>query len=151
MCARVELSIKSRKYTPALVRKTRASLNASQALFAGFLGISPATLRAWERGANTAQRPGGTIPGRDPQRSTVLEEAICGGRACKTVRSRSALSEKVPSWALQRRPDFPGHEFFVADAVLFALGLLAAGDGEDLVEDLAADFVHGRRPGSRRR
>jgi putative transcriptional regulator len=50
---RVELTIKPRKYTPALVRKTRASLNASQALFAGFLGISPATLRAWERGANT--------------------------------------------------------------------------------------------------
>jgi len=48
----VALDIKRAKYTPALVRKTRKALNASQALFACFLGVAPATVRAWERGAN---------------------------------------------------------------------------------------------------
>jgi putative transcriptional regulator len=49
----VRLSIKPSKYTPALVKKTRGTLQASQSLFAMFLGVSPATVRAWERGANT--------------------------------------------------------------------------------------------------
>ena len=42
---------------------------------------------------------------------------------------------------LELRPHGPRHEFFVAEAVEFALGFLAAGDGEDLLEDLAADVV----------
>ncbi|MEX0677169.1 MAG: helix-turn-helix domain-containing protein [Pirellulales bacterium] len=49
----VALRIKPAKYTPALVKKTRKTLNASQALFARFLGVAPTTVRAWERGANT--------------------------------------------------------------------------------------------------
>lgn len=48
----VALSLKPVSYTPALVKKTRGTLNASQALFAGFLGVSPATVRSWERGGN---------------------------------------------------------------------------------------------------
>src|SRR5690242_12603392 len=43
---------------------------------------------------------------------------------------------------LQRRPDLPRHEFFVAVAVELALGFFAAGDGEDLFENFAADFGH---------
>jgi putative transcriptional regulator len=49
----VALRITPAKYTPALVRKTRKTLNASQVLFARFLGVAPTTVRAWERGANT--------------------------------------------------------------------------------------------------
>ncbi len=48
----VALAIKPTNYTPALVKKTRKALNASQVLFARFLGVSPATVRAWERGVN---------------------------------------------------------------------------------------------------
>ena len=40
----------------------------------------------------------------------------------------------------QRRPDLPGDEFFVAEAVQFAFGFFAAGDCEDLFEDFAADL-----------
>ena len=50
---RVALQVKPAKYTPALVKKTRKTLNASQVLFANFLGVAPTTVRAWERGANT--------------------------------------------------------------------------------------------------
>ncbi len=49
----VRLAIKPSKYTPTLVKKTRGTLHASQSLFAVFLGVSAATVRAWERGANT--------------------------------------------------------------------------------------------------
>src|SRR5262245_37031764 len=39
----------------------------------------------------------------------------------------------------QRRTDAPGGKLFLADVVPFALGLLAAGDLEQFLEDLAAD------------
>ncbi|MFQ5777871.1 MAG: helix-turn-helix domain-containing protein [Terriglobia bacterium] len=37
--------------TPAQIREIRASLNASQALFARFLNVSTNTIRSWEQGA----------------------------------------------------------------------------------------------------
>ena len=33
------------------------TLKMSQAVFAGFIGVSPATVRAWEQGANTPKGP----------------------------------------------------------------------------------------------
>ena len=48
----VELTIHRTNYTPALVKKTRRSLNASQAFFARFLGVARSTVRAWEQGHN---------------------------------------------------------------------------------------------------
>jgi putative transcriptional regulator len=47
---RVLLDVKPARYTPKLVKKTRAVLGVSQALFAQFLGVSVKTVHAWEQG-----------------------------------------------------------------------------------------------------
>ena len=39
-----------REYTPAMVRRTREVLNASQTVFARVIAVSPKTVQAWERG-----------------------------------------------------------------------------------------------------
>ncbi len=49
---RVEVNVESHAYDPELAKKTRASLKASQATFAHFLGVSVQTVRAWEQGEN---------------------------------------------------------------------------------------------------
>ena len=51
-CHEVALDLHPTEYSPGLVKKTRAVLNASQAVFAQFLGVSPQTVRAWEQGKN---------------------------------------------------------------------------------------------------
>ncbi len=48
----VQLKVRSTKYNPARVKKARKLLNASQPIFAQFLGVRPATVRAWECGNN---------------------------------------------------------------------------------------------------
>ncbi len=48
----VEVDLRPTKYSPSLVKKTREMLNASQAVFAKFLGVQPTTVRAWECGNN---------------------------------------------------------------------------------------------------
>lgn len=47
---RVTLDLKAREFSPEQVKDTRKLLNASQSLFAQFLGVSPKTVAAWERG-----------------------------------------------------------------------------------------------------
>ena len=49
---RVEVRPEEHSYHPELIRKTRATLRASQAVFARFLGVSVQTIRAWEQGEN---------------------------------------------------------------------------------------------------
>lgn len=49
-CRHVVLQLRPQPYTPARVKKTRRLLNASQALFAQFLGVSVEAVRAWEQG-----------------------------------------------------------------------------------------------------
>lgn len=49
-CRTVKLNVKPQRYTPKLVKKTRFSMRASQAIFAQFLGVSPSTVRDWEQG-----------------------------------------------------------------------------------------------------
>jgi putative transcriptional regulator len=49
-CRKVALDLKPLPYTPEVVRSIRESLNASQALFAQLLGVSPKTVQAWEQG-----------------------------------------------------------------------------------------------------
>ena len=46
------LDLEPPAYGPEQVKQTRELLNASQALFAKFLGISASTVRAWEHGTN---------------------------------------------------------------------------------------------------
>ncbi len=46
----VALDLEPREYTGEDVKKTRATLGLSQALFARFLGVSVKSVRAWERG-----------------------------------------------------------------------------------------------------
>src|SRR5687768_724424 len=41
----------------------------------------------------------------------------------------------------KRRAEWPRREFFVADAALLGLGLLARRDGDDLFEDALADLL----------
>jgi putative transcriptional regulator len=51
-CRKVVLDLEPTRYGPEQVKETRELLNASQALFAKFLGISVSTVRAWEHGTN---------------------------------------------------------------------------------------------------
>jgi putative transcriptional regulator len=51
-CRVVELDLRPTPYDPAQVRQTRLLLQASQAVFARFLGVSVKTVRAWEQGVN---------------------------------------------------------------------------------------------------
>lgn len=52
-CRKVVLDLQPTEYKPALIKNTRDVLKMSQALFARFLGVSPATVRAWEQGTKT--------------------------------------------------------------------------------------------------
>lgn len=52
-CRKIVLDLKPTPYDPKLVRETRELLNVSQAVFAGFLGVSTNTVQAWEQGINT--------------------------------------------------------------------------------------------------
>lgn len=49
-CRRRVLKLKPKPYDPRRVKKTRQALGVSQAVFAVFLGVSPKTVQAWERG-----------------------------------------------------------------------------------------------------
>lgn len=49
-CRRLVLDLERQAYGPKEVVATRVLLNASQALFAQFLGVSPKTVRSWEQG-----------------------------------------------------------------------------------------------------
>jgi putative transcriptional regulator len=51
-CRKVVLDLGPEPYGPEQVKGTRELLNASQALFAKFLGVSVSTVRAWEHGIN---------------------------------------------------------------------------------------------------
>ena len=46
----VSLDLEPKPYGPEDVKRVRATLNASQALLARFLGVSVKTLRSWEQG-----------------------------------------------------------------------------------------------------
>ncbi len=48
-CKRVMLDLDPTAYDGELVRKTRAILGASQAVFAKFLGVSVRTVQSWEQ------------------------------------------------------------------------------------------------------
>jgi len=49
-CRKIMLDLKPLKYNPATVKATRKLLRVSQAVFAQFLGVKPATIRSWEQG-----------------------------------------------------------------------------------------------------
>ncbi len=49
-CRTVRLNLQPQAYNAELVKKTRATLRASQAIFAKFLGVAPNTVRDWEQG-----------------------------------------------------------------------------------------------------
>jgi putative transcriptional regulator len=49
-CRRIEIDLKPMPYDPKAVKQTRSILNASQAVFALFLGVSIKTVQAWEQG-----------------------------------------------------------------------------------------------------
>lgn len=51
-CRDVEFKLRPTRYNPGLVKDTRKQLEASQAVFAQFLGVSVQTVRAWEQGVN---------------------------------------------------------------------------------------------------
>lgn len=52
-CHNIALDLHPQPYSPDLVKATRRLLNASQAVFAQFLGVSSKTVRSWEQGINT--------------------------------------------------------------------------------------------------
>ena len=56
-------------YTPEEIKRLRVSLGMTQVSFAGFLGVSPKTVEAWESGRNTPEGPARrmfTILQKDP-------------------------------------------------------------------------------------
>lgn len=46
-----------RDYKPEEIKKIRTDLGMTQTLFAGFLGVSPKTVEAWEAGRNIPNGP----------------------------------------------------------------------------------------------
>jgi putative transcriptional regulator len=52
----VTLDLKPGRYTPRQVRAIRRLIGASQSVFAQYIGVAVATVRAWEQGTN---RPSG--------------------------------------------------------------------------------------------
>lgn len=50
-CRTVKLNLEPTPYNPERVKKARETLNASQAIFAQFLGVSVGAVRDWEQGA----------------------------------------------------------------------------------------------------
>ena len=49
-CRKIVLKIEPSEYAQKRIKDTRNILGASQAIFAHFLGVSPRTVQAWERG-----------------------------------------------------------------------------------------------------
>ena len=49
-CRTIRLNLEPQPYGPELVREARQKLNASQAIFAQFLGVSISTVHDWEQG-----------------------------------------------------------------------------------------------------
>ncbi|MCH8046614.1 MAG: transcriptional regulator [Planctomycetes bacterium] len=52
-CRTIVLNLEPSEYNKSRVRDTRDILGASQTIFAHFLGVSPRTVQAWERGEKT--------------------------------------------------------------------------------------------------
>ena len=50
-----------KKYDAESVKKLRLSLNLTQAMFAGMLGVSQKTVEAWESGRNTPMGPASRV------------------------------------------------------------------------------------------
>lgn len=46
-----------KEYAPEEIRKIRIELGMTQVLFAGFIGVSPKTVEAWEAGRNKPEGP----------------------------------------------------------------------------------------------
>jgi putative transcriptional regulator len=51
-----ELPAPPRKIAPAEIRRIRRNLNASQAMFALYLNVSPNAVRSWEQGTRRPQQ-----------------------------------------------------------------------------------------------
>ncbi|MBQ6128492.1 MAG: helix-turn-helix domain-containing protein, partial [Lachnospiraceae bacterium] len=50
-----------KKYDSDGIKRIRKSLNLTQALFAGVLGVSPKTVEAWESGRNIPMGPASRV------------------------------------------------------------------------------------------
>ena len=55
-CHTMKLDLVPTQYDPELVKVTRALLNASQSVFAQFLGVSLNTVQSWEQGEKPPSR-----------------------------------------------------------------------------------------------
>jgi DNA-binding transcriptional regulator YiaG len=60
------------QFSTAMVKKARALLGVSPTLFAAFLGVSPKTVRAWEKGTTLPNRMACRFYGRNQQESRFL-------------------------------------------------------------------------------
>lgn len=76
----VSLDLEPDEFGPAQIRKLRASLGASQAVFAKIVGASAACIEAWEQGVRVptpmARRLLGEIKRNRPHWSKFLQRAI---------------------------------------------------------------------------
>jgi len=52
-CRTIKLNLEPRQYSPKRVKEAREALQASQAIFAQFLGVSISAVRDWEQGAKS--------------------------------------------------------------------------------------------------
>src|SRR2546425_2473366 len=76
--------------------------------------------------------------GAGQRRFTDYRRFVARRSRC-TATGRHGRASPPGRLTLHHRTDDPGREFFLADAAELALGLLAGGDGDDLLEDLPAD------------
>jgi putative transcriptional regulator len=55
-CRTIKLDLEPQTYTPEQIRETRKLLNASQRIFAEFLGVSARAVEDWEQGLKPPHR-----------------------------------------------------------------------------------------------
>lgn len=91
-CRTVSLDLRPSKYGPKKIVETRELLQVSQPLFAKFLGVSAATVRAWEQGVNKPSAMACRF--MDEVRADV---ARCAQRLRQHVHVKKSVGEKVVS------------------------------------------------------
>ena len=65
-----------KKYSAEDVKKVRLSVNMTQAMFAGMLGVSQKTVEAWESGRNVPMGPASRILDLLSEDGTVAEKFV---------------------------------------------------------------------------
>ena len=98
---RLSVDATSPAYTPQKIKETRKILRASQAIFAKFLGVSTATVRAWEQGLNRPINSAGRMMDEIRHNPEYFQGRLLAMLANKTTASRPGSATGKRSKARQ--------------------------------------------------